>query len=176
MKKIDRQIRSIVFEIVVLITFLFVSYNVWDNFNFEEQARIAYAYSNFQTNLILKMEKNIDSLVIMSDDVASKYNNITFNVLNINNVSKSYNLYIKYDIINSDLNKDYLKISYNNKISNLADLDSFVKGNYIYYKINKSTIDKKSNNKYDFNLYLSTETPSSEFNRHASLDFYVEEI
>ena len=47
MKKINRQIKSVVFEMVVLVSFLFISFNVWDSFGYDDVARTAYAYSNY---------------------------------------------------------------------------------------------------------------------------------
>ena len=164
-----------ILETIVILSFLFITYNVWDNLEINKASQIAYQYSNSK-RLEFNIKNNITSLQVEEDKEAIKNNNIEINVNNKNEINRNYNLYIKIDN-DSTVTKKYLKISLNNEIKNLTILENFQDSKNTYYLIKEDEINKKSVNDYIINLWLDyNNTPINEQNKTLIYDFLIEEI
>lgn len=170
MKRINKLIRGTVFEIIVLISVVTASYFVWDNLDLEEARNMAYAYSNYNANLNLQINNNIDSLVAYNEN-----NNIDLSIYNSNKIEKKYTLYIRVNKLNTTVDLNYIKVYYNNNEYSINDLYVFDKGDYKYYKLVSDSIDSKDNERLKVSIYLSDDAPSTQINKEFNFNFYVEE-
>ena len=176
MKNIEKRIRSLVFEMVTIVLIVIVSYFVWDNIDYSNEAQIAYAYSNYNTMINVIMNNNIKVLSPTADEESSELDTVDYTLTNSNSVAKDYNLFIKYDNKNSNLDKNYLKVNYEGKTFYLNSLKTIERDGYSFYLLTSDTIEKKSSEKDSMILYLAEETPSTEQNKTLSFSLYAEEI
>lgn len=172
--RINKLISHLVMEMVMLVAAIIGTYFVWDNIDMENEAKMAYAYSNYDARLTLNTKNSIEALIPESDDDAE--NNVILSLANSNSIIKKYDLYFVYNNKVSQLNKDYIKISLNGNAHYLNELESYESGMFTYYKLESSSIKKKSDKDLNIKIYLAIETPNSEQGKTASFTFNVEEI
>ncbi len=169
----NKRIFYICFEIIILIIFIPVSYLWWNIFDHSTSSAIAKEYAAYDSKLEINTKSNITNLVSLKDEDKMGLVNITIN--NNSNLKKEYNLYLKFDN-DTELNKNYLKLSINNNVYNLNELKNFTKGQYTYYLINTSNIKSNGKNLHNVYLFLSKDTPNTEQNKNFNIAFNVEEI
>lgn len=174
--KNNKQINSLIFEIVVLISTVVGTYFLWNTFDYDRVAKMAYEYSKYNNELLISVNSDDNLLVPYENSKVYTNNTIYVSVKNINTINKTYELFLRFDNEKSTLSKNYLLLDINNQVYHLSDLESFNKGIYTYYKITEDTINKKSVEEYEFNLFLEENTPTSEFDKILNLNFDVEEI
>ena len=175
MKEIEKRIRGLLFEMTGIVAFLIFTFFMWNNFNYEKEASIAYAYSNYNSMINTVITKNINMLFMIDDESSNSIEGIHFSISNPNSVSKEYNLYLKYDNRNSTLNIDYLKINYEGKIYNVKDLKRIEKENETFYLITTNKISKRSKEDKELKLFLDENTPREEQDELLSYTIYAEE-
>lgn len=169
---INKKIFYLVFEIISLISIIFVTNNVWDKLEVNSSTS-ALAYTS-ESNLLLNVDNNLSALTPIDDSCVNKDEFININIYNVNNFSKNYNLY--FIIKDNSLNTNYLKVIINNEINYLNELENNTIDNVTYYKIDTNKVDKQSNKNIKLYLYLASETPNSEQNKNMNIDFKIEEI
>lgn len=169
---INKKIFYLVFEIISLISIIFVTNNVWDKLEVNSSTS-ALAYTS-ESNLLLNVDNNLSALTPIDDSCVNKDEFININIYNVNNFSKNYNLY--FIIKDNSLNTNYLKVIINNEINYLNELESNTINNVTYYKIDTNKVDKQSIKNIKLYLYLASETPNSEQNKNMNIDFKIEEI
>lgn len=171
---INKKIFYLIFEIVSLISLIFITNNVWNKLD-TRASKVAYAYSNYESELYINVDNDLSPLIPVDDDKVNEEETINIEIINTNKTNKEYNLYF---IIKDDttLNKDYLKIKINNEVNYLKELKNQNKDGYTYYKITTGKINKQSKNLVVLNLYLSSETPNSEQGKNMNINFKIEEI
>ncbi len=171
---INKKIFYLIFEIVSLISLIFITNNVWNKLD-TRASKVAYAYSNYESELYINVDNDLSPLIPVDDDKVNEEETINIEIINTNKTNKEYNLYF---IIKDDttLNKDNLKIKINNEVNYLKELKNQNKDGYTYYKITTGKINKQSKNLVALNLYLSSETPNSEQGKNMNINFKIEEI
>lgn len=171
---INKKIFYLIFEIVSLISLIFITNNVWNKLD-TRASKVAYAYSNYESELYINVDNNLSPLIPVDDDKVNEEETINIEIINTNKTNKEYNLYF---IIKDDttLNKNYLKIKINNEVNYLKELKNQNKDGYTYYKITTGKINKQSKNLVALNLYLSSETPNGEQGKNMNINFKIEEI
>ncbi len=175
MIELEKRIRGLFLEIGGIIAFIIISLLVWNNFDYENEAQIAYAYSNYNNMINAVITKNINALFPTDDESAQYIEGIKFNISNPNNASKTYNLFFKYDMQSSSLPAMYLKLNYEGNVYKLTDLPSIVKEDTVLYLIDTSKISKKDTIKKELKLYLDENTPTKEQDKLLSFSIYSEE-
>ncbi len=165
---INKCIFYTIFEIISLIAILFTTNILWNNFDMEEHAKTAYAYSHYNESIYLNIENKLTPLVPIKDDEINYNNKITIKVNNISNSEKKYNLYFKVNS-SSNININFLKISLGKEKKYLTELENFKENNSTYYLIKTSKINLY--NTYDFFIWLDYNTPDEEQGK--TLDFEV---
>lgn len=151
---VNKRIRNTVKDIITLSLFVVGSFFVWNMFDYSAEAKMAYAYSNYNSALIVNSVNNANVLLAMNDEDAKDIDGFTVNVINTNSVVKSYKLVLKCNIRETNLDLNYLKVRIENANYNINSLDKYESGNYIYYTLKEADIKKNSTNSYDLKLYL----------------------
>ena len=170
---VDKKINGLIIEIILVSILIFASSIVWKNINVEEQAKIAYAYSNMNKKLELELTNNIKELKIEKDENVKDKTNIELKIKNDLKIKKEFEIYLKID---NNINNKYLKLKIDNKIFKLDDFEHFYKGKDVYYKIYEDEIKAYHTNKYKLYVFLSNETLNKDIFNDVNMTFYVEEM
>lgn len=176
MENIEKRIRSLVFEMVMIVCIIIGSYFVWDSFDYSREAQIAYAYSNYNTDLTVVINKNISALYPVEDESAKMLSPLNFTVNNTDKSKKEYGLYFKVNSQNTTLDIDYLKVQYKGETYSLKNAKTMTKDSNTYYLITKEMIAKKTSINNNMVIYLDIDTPDEEQNKTLSFSIYAEEI
>lgn len=171
---INKKIFYLIFEIVFLISLIFITREIWNNLD-TRAAKVAYAYTSYESDLIINVNNNLSPLVPVDDNNVNEEETINIEINNINKTNKEYNLYFVIKE-NTTLNKDYLKIKIKNEVNYLKELKTKNENGSTYYKIFTGKINQQSKNLITLNLYLSSETPNNEQGKNVSFNFIIEEI
>ena len=167
----NKRIKGLILEIVTLVSVVVGSFFIWQRLDCSDQAKIAYAYSNYDAYLTLNIDK--DSINILPNGYEN--DGLTLSIGNSNSIVKSYYLYLIYDN-NSNLDKEFIELNMNDKVVKLNTLEKIEKGNFTYYIIEKSSIKKKSTKDIGVKLLLADNTPNEEYGKDASIKFDIEEM
>lgn len=167
----NRIIKRLIVEMVMITSMVIGTWFIWQNIDCSEQAKMAYAYSNYDAYLTLNVDK--DSINILSNGEQS--DGLTLSIGNSNSIVKSYYLYCIYDN-DSKLDKDFIEVEINNSKIKLNSLEKIEKGNYTYFILDKNSIKKKSTKNLDVKILLADNTPLEEYGKDASIKFDIEEI
>ena len=133
MNILDKRIFYLSIEIICIGFSILITNQYWQTLNFEESASIAYLYTNINTlNLNYKETNYHDEKTV------------NINIVNSAEEAKKYNLYIKVNKKNIDVNTNYVEFN-KNKYS-LNKFESFTDNKYTYYLINNAKIEKNSIN------------------------------
>ena len=170
--RIKKAIVYTVFEIIVLILTLFITYNIWDNFELEKDAKIAYSYTD-KKSLKLNIENNLKPLTTIEDENYEQENNyLKLNISNDDTKTKTYKLYLKVDET-STLNINYLKLLYKNNIQTITDLKQNKKN---YYILDASKIKSSMETNEKLYMWLDIRTPNEEQGKTVNFEILIEEV
>lgn len=174
--QINKLIFYTIFEIVALSIMIISTFFVWNTFNIDKSAQIAYSYTNRNERLTLEIKTALSPLSPIKDiDGISENNKVSLNINNVSKINKRYNLYLTVNETTS-LNTKYLKISLGEDIYYLYNLEKFIKDQKVYYFIKTDEIKSKETINLNIYLWLSEETPNEEQNKNLDLSFKVEEM
>jgi len=164
------------FEVIVLTTILLLTYFVWNTFEIDKNAQIAYYYTNPSKYLSLKVESNIKLLSPQKNDEAINDNNkIELKINNISLIPKKY--YIFMTIQNThDLDINYLNLNINNQTYKTSDLKQFIKKENTYYLLLEEIIKPENTDTHNLYFWLSEETPDEEQNKELRFEFNIKEV
>lgn len=160
--KINRIISQLVIEIIIITITIIGTYFIWDRLDYETQAKMAYAYSNYDARLTLNITENDNNSII--------------SIGNSNSITKEYELYLKINKVENKIYKDYIMVCFDENNYSLNDFNSFEKGNYIYYIIEKGTIKRKSKLDSSIKVYLLNNTQINEENTQFNYLLDLKEI
>lgn len=171
--KINKWIFYTIFEIITLVIVLITTNILWNKFDLEEHANLAFSYVKTNTSLVTSIENHLSPLIPIKDNELTDFNKITINVNNISKSEKKYNLYI---VINnkSNLNLKYLKFLIKNEKNYITNQPNFIKGNDTYYLINSNKITDYI--KEDLYIWLDETTPNEEQGKKINFQIITEEI
>lgn len=173
---INKLIFYTTFEIIALAIMLLSTFFIWNNFEMEESAEIAYSYTNKNERLVLDVNNNLSVLAPMKDkDGINEKSKVNLSIYNVSKINKRYNLYLTIDD-STTLSTKYLKISSGENPQYLFKLEKFYKDNQMYYFIKTDEIKSKENINLDLYIWLSEETPNEEQDKNLNLSFKVEEM
>lgn len=146
--KINFEIRKLLLEIVLIVTFLIATIPLWEYISNPTLAKVANHYSNIKDSevVVTNSKKYIYSETY---EEAIRERNIAF-ITSYKDTKESYNLYL---LLKVGTNYDNIFFSNGTKISQLKDLYYDTNDEYIYFKIDEKEINSKETIKYYYYIW-----------------------
>lgn len=143
MNILDKRIFYLSIEIVCIGFSILITNQYWQTLNLEESASIAYLYANVNSLNLNYNETNYQG-----------EKTVNINIVNSGEENKKYNLYIKVNKKNIDVNNNYIRLKENNY--KLNNFESYTDTKYTYFLIDTSKIEKNSINTFKLKTNLTT--------------------
>lgn len=163
-------IRRTVAEIVIVIALVVASIPVWNRLELNDYKEVAMYYDNMESNY-LEVSDFSDYVLYQANDIdamnAVKPINLTIgNELNNN---EDYAIWMVVSK-NSTVELNSIKISIDNNISKLTELEMYEDETDCYFLLFEGTIKGQLINK-DIRLWIDNETKLDILNKHLQFDF-----
>ena len=143
MNILDKRIFYLSIEIICIGFSILITNQYWKTLNLEESASIAYLYANVNSLNLNYNETNYQG-----------EKTVNINIVNSGEENKKYNLYIKVNKKNIDVNNNYIRLKENNY--KLNNFESYTDTKYTYFLIDTSKIEKNSINTFKLKTNLTT--------------------
>jgi len=168
-KRINKMIRGTILEIALVISFVFLSIPLWQSFNLNKYASVAYYYDNINYTNLEVSDFSDYILYQTTDELAVEHiKPISINLINDTNTTENYSLWI---VINksSTLDYNYLKINYNGKVSHLNEYKTVENAEYYYILLSEDTITAENIN-FELQIWIDNTIENDIIDKYLNFD------
>lgn len=175
MKIINREIFRISIELISLICLIVFTYFWWSKLNITQYAD--FVKQGSKPSLELKLIQRIENynLFPLSDELAIE--NIMPGIIRVENytsVAKNYNLIFMIDKNDTTLDYNIIKVSINDEIYYLKDIDREEDMEVVYFIFNEDTV--KDYKDYQIRIWMDEEAKESDgFRKYFSYSFSLKD-